>query len=205
GAAARAPSTSPGLVLRSAETEQAHLMLGMPGLVRDDEHRVALEVLNTALGGGLSSRLFQEVREQRGLAYSVYSCATSYADAGQFVVYAGCLPERLGEVAEVTRRVLSEVAEGALSEAEVARAKGAMRGGLVLGLEDTGSRMNRIGRHELDHGRQRSLRESLDKIEAVDRDEVTAVAAEVLTRPLTAAVVGPYRGADELPPALARS
>jgi predicted Zn-dependent peptidase len=204
GDGSTAPSTRPGLALRSADTEQVHLMLGMPGLAREDEHRVALEVLNTALGGGLSSRLFQAVREQRGLAYSVYSGATSYADAGHFAVYAGCQPDRLGEVVEVTRQVLSEVAEGGLSEAEVARAKGAMRGGLVLGLEDTGSRMNRIGRHELDHGRQRSLRESLDRIEAVDRDEVTSVAAEVLTRPLTVAVVGPYQTPDELPPALAR-
>nr|WP_028922928.1 pitrilysin family protein [Pseudonocardia acaciae] len=196
------PTTRPGLTLLGEDTEQAHLMLGVPGLGRDDPHRVALDVLNTALGGGLSSRLFQEVREQRGLAYSVYSGTTNYADAGQLAVYAGCQPDRLGEVVEVTRRVLSEVAGGALTAAEVTRAKGAMRGGLVLGLEDTGSRMNRIGRLEIDHGRQRSLRESLDRIDAVDLDEVATVAAEVLTRPLTAAVVGPYRTVDDLPNAL---
>ncbi|WP_425572290.1 M16 family metallopeptidase [Pseudonocardia eucalypti] len=179
-----------------ADTEQAHLMLGVRGLDRRDERRTALEVLNTALGGGLSSRLFQQVREQRGLAYSVYSATTSYADAGQLAVYAGCQPDRLGEVTSVIREVLDSVAERGLTDAEVARAKGALRGGLVLGLEDSASRMSRIGRHELDYGRQRSIRQTLDAIEAVTPDDVAAIAAEVLNRPLTTAVIGPV---DEAP------
>jgi predicted Zn-dependent peptidase len=187
------------LVLRTEDTEQAHLMLGLRGLDRHDERRAACEVLNTALGGGMSSRLFQQVREQRGLAYSVYSSTTSYQDAGQLAIYAGCQPERLGEVAAVTREVLAEVVAGGLTEAEVNRAKGALRGGLVLGLEDTASRMNRIGRHELDLGRQRPLQQSLRLIDAVGAEEVASVAAEVLTRPLTAAVVGPYESVGELP------
>jgi predicted Zn-dependent peptidase len=191
-----------GLLLHAEDTEQAHLMLGLRGLARQDPRRSALEVLNTALGGGMSSRLFQRVREQRGLAYSVYSSTTSYQQTGEFSVYAGCQPERLGEVVEVTREILAELAADGVTDAELARAKGGLRGGLVLGLEDTASRMNRIGRHELDLGRQRTIEESLDAISAVSAAEVAEVAAEVLARPLTAAVVGPFDSVRELPGSL---
>ncbi|WP_051232089.1 M16 family metallopeptidase [Pseudonocardia asaccharolytica] len=194
--------TGPRLVLRGDDTEQAHLMLGVPALHRHDPRRHALMVLNTALGGGLSSRLFQQVREQRGLAYSVYSAATTYADVGSLSVYAGCAPERLGEVVTVVRGVLDAVAADGLTEAELVRAKGSLRGGLVLGCEDTASRMNRLGRSELDHGRQRSISESLDRIAAVTGDDVSAVARELLSVPQTAAVVGPYAEIDELPAVL---
>jgi predicted Zn-dependent peptidase len=190
------------LALRSDDSEQGHLMLGVPGLNRHDPRRAVLSVLNSALGGGLSSRLFQEVRERRGLAYQVYSSHSSYADAGAFSVYAGCAPERLGEVVGVVRDVLAGVAADGLTEAEVVRAKGSMRGGLVLGLEDTASRMNRLGRSELDHGRQRSIAESLERIEAVTPEQVSALATELLDVPLTAAVVGPYDDESELPGAL---
>ncbi len=187
------------LTVHPDESEQAHVMLGVPGPGRHEPGRATLAVLNTALGGGLSSRLFQQVREQRGLAYQVFSSQVRYADAGAVSVYAGCAPERLGEVVAVVRDVLGDVAANGLTDAEVARAQGSLRGGMVLGLEDTASRMNRIGRSELDHGRQRSLSESLARIEAVTRDEVAAAAAELLTQPLTAAVVGPYDGVDDLP------
>lgn len=192
----------PGLVLRGDDTEQAHLMLGVPGLSRHDPRRTALTVLNTALGGGPSSRLFQQIREQRGLAYSVYSSSIGYADAGSFTVYAGCAPERLDEVAAVIRAVLAEVAVDGLTPAEVVRAQGNLRGGMVLGLEDTPSRMNRLGRSELDHGRQRSIAESLDRISAVTTEQVTELAAELLSAPLTAAVVGPYDEETDLPASL---
>jgi len=147
----------------------------------------------------MSSRLFQQVREQRGLAYSVYSTTAAYADVGLLAVYAGCAPERLGEVAAVIVSLLRAVAAEGLSDAEVARGKGQLRGGLVLGLEDTGSRMSRLGQGELERGRQRSVGESLELIEAVTGEQVAAVAAAVLGRPLTAAVVGPYAAPDELP------
>jgi predicted Zn-dependent peptidase len=192
----------PRLVLRGEDTEQAHLMLGVPGLSRHDPRRTALAVLNTALGGGPSSRLFQQVREQRGLAYSVYSAFTTYADAGSLAVYAGCAPERLDEVVGVVRAVLADVAAGGLTEAEVRRAQGSLRGGLVLGLEGTPSRMNRLGLSELDHGQQRSVAESLEKIAAVTGDEAAEVARELLSVPLTAAVVGPFDDVEELPSAL---
>jgi len=200
-----APATlaaGPRLMLRPEDSEQAHLMLGVPGLARHDPRRTALTVLSTALGGGPSSRLFQQVREQRGLAYQVYSSATGYADAGSFAVYAGCAPERLDEVATVVLDVLATVARDGLTPAEVTRAQGNLRGGMVLGLEDTPSRMNRIGRSELDHGRQRTIGESLDRIAAVTAQDVAAVAKELLTAPLTVAVVGPYDEESDLPGSL---
>jgi predicted Zn-dependent peptidase len=195
-------AAAPRLVLRPDATEQVHLMLGVQGLSRHDPRRSALTVLNTALGGGPSSRLFQQVREQRGLAYSVYSAISAYSDAGSLSVYAGCVPERLDEVATVVRAVLAEVAVDGLTPAELARAQGNLRGGLVLGLEDTPSRMNRIGRSELDHGRQRTIVESLDRITAVTAEQVKALAAQLLTAPLTAAVVGPYDNESDLPDSL---
>ena len=190
------------LALRTEDTEQAHLMLGAPGLSRHDPRRTALTVLGTALGGGPSSRLFQQVREQRGLAYSVYSAVTSHADAGSVAVYAGCAPERLDEVATVVRGVLAEVAADGLGPAELARAQGSLRGGLVLGLEDTPSRMNRLGRSEIDHGRQRTIAESLERIAAVTTDDVARLARELLSGPFTVAVVGPYDSEADLPSAL---
>jgi predicted Zn-dependent peptidase len=194
--------TGPQLVLRSDETEQVHLMLGLPALSRHDPRRTVLTVLSTALGGGPSSRLFQQVREQRGLAYSVYAALAAYSDAGTFSVYAGCAPERVDEVVTVIRGVLADVAASGLTPAEVVRAQGNLRGGLVLGLEDTASRMNRLGRSEIDHGRQRTITESLDRIAAVTPEQVAQLADELLTAPLVAAVVGPYDDETDLSPAL---
>ncbi|MBA2324889.1 MAG: insulinase family protein, partial [Pseudonocardiales bacterium] len=193
------PDRQDRLTVLDEDTEQAHLMLGVRSLDRYDKRCPALEVLNTVLGGGMSSRLFQQIREQRGLAYSVYSATSGYADAGQLVVYAGCQPDRLGEVAALTGEVLARLAADGPTDAELVRAKGALRGGLVLGLEDTASRMHRIGRHELDLGHQRSLATSLRMIADVDPGSVADLAADLLTRPLTAAVVGPYADPDELP------
>jgi predicted Zn-dependent peptidase len=187
------------LALLPDDCEQAHLMIGVPAPARHDPRRPALSVLSTALGGGPSSRLFQQVREERGLAYSVYSATASYADAGSLAVYAGCGPERLGEVAAVVRGVLADVAADGLSGAELARAQGALRGGLVLGSEDTPSRMNRIGRSEVDHGRQRTIGESLERISAVTGEQVADLAGELLAQPLLTAVVGPFDDEDALP------
>jgi predicted Zn-dependent peptidase len=193
---------APRLVLRPEATEQVHVLLGVPGLSRHDPRRSALSVLNTALGGGPSSRLFQQVREQRGLAYSVYSSSVSYSDAGAFSVYAGCAPDRLEEVVTVIQTVLAEVAADGLTPAEVVRAQGNLRGGLLLGLEDTPSRMNRIGRSELDYGHQRTVSDSLDRIAAVTPADVAALACDLLTQPFTAAVVGPFDDAAALPACL---
>src|SRR5262245_56568098 len=137
--------------VRSKDTEQAHLVLGGAGLARDDERRFALAALNNVLGGGMSSRLFQEIREKRGLAYSVYSYTSQYADSGLFAVYAGCAPGKVDEVLVLARDELARVAAEGLTDAEVDRGKGMVKGSLVLGLEDTGSRMSRLGKGELLH------------------------------------------------------
>ena len=134
------------------DTEQANLVLGCHGLSRHDPRRYALGVLSSALGGGMSSRLFQRVREERGLAYSVYSFSSGYADAGQFGVYAGCQPGKADEVLALMIAELDAVAAGELRPDEVERGKGQMRGAIVLGLEDAGSRMTRIGKSEIAYG-----------------------------------------------------
>ncbi|MFF0487763.1 M16 family metallopeptidase [Nocardia sp. NPDC003482] len=194
------PRTSPQLHWMRRDSEQAHLVFGVRAFGRHEgEKRWPLSVLNTILGGGLSSRLFQRIREERGLAYSVYSSVDTFADTGAFSVYLGCQPENLGEVAALARGVLEEVAADGISEAECARAKGSLRGGLVLGLEDSGSRMNRIGRSELSYGNHRSVSETLSRIDAVTTEEVSAVARTLLSRPMGVSVAGPFRRSRELP------
>ncbi len=140
----------------------------------------------------MSSRLFQEVREKRGLAYSVYSFTSHYSDTGTIGVYAGCHPRRAPEVAELCREQLALAAAAGLSDEELERGKGQMRGGLVLGLEDTGSRMTRLGKAELVYGELMTVEEILAGIDAVTLDDTRALAAELLGGPLSLAVVGPY-------------
>ncbi|HJP77237.1 MAG TPA: pitrilysin family protein [Pseudonocardiaceae bacterium] len=189
----------PGLELRTDDTEQAHLMVGVRGLDRHDERRFTLGVLNAALGGGMSSRLFQEIRERRGLAYQVYSSIASYADTGMLSVYAGAHPDRLAALSGVLRTVLADVADNGLTEAEVKRGIGQLRGGLVLGLEDSGSRMSRIGKGELNYSDYLSVEETLRRIESVTVEDVAILARELLHRPFAAAVVGPYAHVEDLP------
>jgi len=161
--------------------------------------RWALSVLNTALGGGLSSRLFQQIRENRGLAYSVYSSVDTFSDAGALSVYAACLPERFDEVVRLTTEVLEGVARDGITEAECRIAKGSIRGGLVLGLEDSASRMHRLGRSELNFGEYRTVDSTLEHIDAVTLDQVNAIARQVLTKPFGAAVLGPHKSKRSLP------
>ncbi|MFI6867000.1 M16 family metallopeptidase [Nocardia sp. NPDC050406] len=194
------PRGNPELLRMYRESEQAHLTFGTRAFGRHEgEKRWPLSVLNTVLGGGLSSRLFQRIREERGLAYSVYSSVDTFADTGAFSVYLGCQPDNLGRVATLAKNVLEEVAEHGITDAECARAKGSLRGGLVLGLEDSGSRMNRIGRSELSYGNHRSVSETLARIDEVTTEEVSAIARTLLSRPFGAAVAGPYRRNRDLP------
>ncbi|WP_436971131.1 M16 family metallopeptidase [Micromonospora coxensis] len=178
------------------ETEQAHVILGCPGIDRTDDRRFALGVLNNVLGGGMSSRLFQEIREQRGLAYSVYSYASQYADSGLFAVYAGCAPGKVDEVLHLTRAELARVAADGITEAELARGKGMSKGSFVLGLEDTGSRMSRLAKGELLYGDLMPVDELLARVDAVTLDDVNTLAAELLSRPMSLAVVGPFGERD---------
>ncbi len=192
-------SGDPTLVMGSRDAEQTHVSLGVRTPGRGWQHRWALSVLHTALGGGLSSRLFQEIREARGLAYSVYSSLDIFADSGALSVYAACLPERFADVMKITTAVLESVARDGITEDECRIAKGSLRGGLVLGLEDSGSRMSRIGRSELNYGAHRSIEHTLRKIEQVTVDEVNAVARRLLNKRYGAAVIGPYSAKRSLP------
>jgi predicted Zn-dependent peptidase len=187
----RVPVQPARVTVRDKDTEQAHLVLGGPGLGRTDERRFALGVLNNALGGGMSSRLFQEIRERRGLAYSVYSYTSQYADAGLFAVYAGCAPGKVDEVLALARAELARVAQDGLTEAEVLRGRGMVKGGLVLGLEDTGSRMSRLGKGELLYPKLLSVDDLLALVDAVTVEQVRAVAADLLARPMSLAAIGP--------------
>jgi predicted Zn-dependent peptidase len=198
-AAAASPPVPPDrIAVREDDTEQAHLMLGMPSVPRGDPRWAAQLVLSTVLGGGTSSRLFQEVRERRGLAYSVYSSATGYSDLGVLSVYVGCAPERLGTAAGVLRTTLADLARDGVTQAELVRARGQLRGEYVLGLEDTSSRMSWLGRRELEVASM-DLADSLARIEAVSREDVAVLAADLFSAPVTAAVVGPYAGVADLP------
>ncbi|MEB8343993.1 M16 family metallopeptidase [Streptomyces endophyticus] len=179
--------------LLGRKTEQAHVILGMPGLARTDDRRWAMGVLNTALGGGMSSRLFQEVREKRGLAYSVYSYTSGFADCGLFGVYAGCRPSQVHDVLKICRDELDQVAQHGISDDEISRAIGQLAGSTVLGLEDTGALMHRIGKSELCWGEQMSVDAMLERISAVTPDEVRAVARDILGQRPSLSVIGPLK------------
>lgn len=191
--AGRSRATKSGEVVLSRAFEQVNMVLGMRGLTRSDPRRYALGVLNAALGGGSSSRLFQEVRERRGLAYAVYSFASSYSDAGTVGVAAGSLPAKSEELLEVVREELGRVAAEGITPEELERGRGQMRGGFVLSLEDTGSRMTRLGEVELFQERLMSIQEVLAALEEVTLAEVHELAAELFGRPETLAIVGPRR------------
>jgi len=188
----RAPRVQGGVRLVPRSTEQANLVLGVPGMARTDDRRYALGVLNSVLGGGMSSRLFQEVREKRGLAYSVYSYASQYADAGLLGVYVGCLPQKVDQVLAICREELARVAEHGITDEELGRGKGALRGGLVLGLEDTASRMGRLAKAELVHGELPSVGELIAAVDEVTLDQVRGVARDLLTVAPSLAVIGPF-------------
>ncbi|EST22946.1 zinc protease [Streptomycetaceae bacterium MP113-05] len=173
------------------KAEQAHLVLGMPGVSRNDERRWALGVLSAALGGGMSSRLFQEIREKRGLAYSTYSFTSGFADCGLFAVYAGCRASQVSDVLKICRDELGQVASDGLTDEEVHRAVGQLSGSTVLGLEDTGALMHRLGKSELCWGEQLAVDEMLTRIAAVTPDDVRAVARDVLTSRPSLSAIGP--------------
>lgn len=185
------PMQTVGLLTR--KTEQAHMFYGMEGVARSDERRFAMGVLASALGGGMSSRLFQEIREKRGLAYSVYAYAQQFAGSGQIGFYAGCNPTKAIEVIEIIREVLADVAENGMSHEEIERAKGAVRGSLVLSQEDSGSRMSRIGKNEIVYGQVMGFDDILKAISRVNSTDVREIASEYLTKSPTLALVGPFK------------
>ncbi|MGH9260937.1 MAG: M16 family metallopeptidase, partial [Acidimicrobiales bacterium] len=171
-------------------TEQAHVAMGWRAVDHFDDDRYALMVGNQILGGGMSSRLFQEVREERGLCYSVYSWASTYADAGCAGIYAGTAPSRVGELLSVVDDEVAKLVASGVTESELAVAKGFIEGSLVLGLEDSGSRMARLGRSLMARDEIVTVDDQLAHIRAVTADDVAAVASRVFGSPRALALVG---------------
>jgi len=187
------PEASGRSMVRRRKTEQAHICIGTNGVSRTDADRFAFGVVNIALGGGMSSRLFQEIREQRGLAYSVYSYHSMYAEAGLFCAYAGTTPTRAQEVVDLIRREVEDVASHGLLQAEFDRAKGHMKGALVLSQEDPGGRMSRLGKSEIGHGEILTLSQMIRRIDAVSLEDARRAAERVLSQPMSLTVLGPFR------------
>ncbi|HLU40918.1 MAG TPA: pitrilysin family protein [Microthrixaceae bacterium] len=187
-----APPPSPlPLHVHHDDTEQAHLALGWRGISHHDEERYAFVLANQVLGGGMSSRLFQEVREERGLCYSVYSWASAYADSGTAGIYAGTAPSRVAELVAVLDDEIAKLVASGVTEEELRVAKGFVAGSLVLGLEDSASRMARLGRSLMARDEIITVDEQLARIDAVTVADVDEVAARVFGGPRSAALIGP--------------
>jgi predicted Zn-dependent peptidase len=178
------------LTIVSRPIEQANILLGVPGITAADDRRSTMAVLNSVLGGGMSSRLFQEIREKRGLAYSVYSFAPGYSDAGLFGLYAGCSPAKAPQVADLLVAEFRRLAASGISVDELERARGQLSGASALALEDSDTRMSRLGRSEITLGEFSDLDESLRRLALVTLDDVAELAAELVAGPLSVAVVG---------------
>ena len=178
------------LVIVHRPIEQANILLGVPGMTAADVRRSTMAVLNSVLGGGMSSRLFQEIRERRGLAYSVYSFAPGYSDSGLFGLYAGCSPAKAGQVAELLVGEFRRIAEGGVTDDELSRAVGQLSGASALALEDSDTRMSRLGRAEITLGEFADLDESLRRLALVTASDVRELAEELASHPLSIAAVG---------------
>ncbi len=186
----------PQVSVVSRETEQSHLVLGGEGLSRDDERRYAFEIMHLVLGGGMSSRLFRTIREERGLAYAVYSFKMPFADVGAWAVYAGTTPAQTPTVLRLVREELEKMATDGVGSDELKRAQGNLRGSLALSLEDPNSRMVRLGRQELTGGEHLSVDERIARVNAVTEADVKLVAEQMLRGPFVMGAVGPFSAAD---------
>lgn len=185
------PAFAAHAVAQHKATEQAHLCLSLPGFSVGHPDIYSLILLNNILGGSMSSRLFQEIREERGLAYSVYSYHSSYKDTGTFTVYTGTSPEHVGEVFDIVSNILYDVSERGITERELVKGKEQLKGSLMLSLESTNSRMNRLGKNELLLGRHLSLDEIIAKIDAVTNETILQVARQLFRNPFAMAMVSP--------------
>lgn len=189
------PLVIPQVVIRNKELEQSHVCLGTSGYQQDHDDRYASYVLNTVLGGSMSSRLFQNVREKRGLAYSVFSGLSAYRDAGSITVYAGCANDAVSELVDVVVAELRKIKDEPLPGAELQRAKDHLKGSLMLSLESTSSRMSNLGRQEIYFDRQSSLDETLQGISSVTEGDVQRVARDLFAEGrLAATVLGAVNG-----------
>jgi predicted Zn-dependent peptidase len=191
----RPPTVAPKILVRNKELEQSHVCLGASSYPQNHDDRYASYVLNTLLGGSMSSRLFQNVREKRGLAYAVFSGLSAYRDAGSFTIYAGCSNEAVGEVIDLVVEELRGIRRTDVPAAELQRAKDHLKGSLMLSLENTASRMSHLARQEIYFDRQFGLDETLQGIERVTADDVRRVAVDLFRDgSLAATVLGNVNG-----------
>jgi predicted Zn-dependent peptidase len=184
------PNFQGGVSFRQKQTEQHHLCLALPGIPLGDKRTYSMSVLNNIIGGGMSSRLFQEIREQRGLAYSVYSYHGAYSDSGLFVIYAGTLPKQSAMLLDVTMDVLSQIAINGVLEDELVRTKEQLKGNFILSSESSSSRMHRMGRNELMLGKHLTMDEVLQKLDSVTIEEIAELASHLFSQPFAIAMVG---------------
>ena len=191
----RPPQVIPQIVIRNKELEQSHVCLGTNGYQQDHADRYSSYVLNTVLGGSMSSRLFQNVREKRGLAYAVFSGLSAYRDAGSMTIYAGCANDAVGELIDVVIAELRRLKDEPLPESDLRRAKDHLKGSLMLNLESTSSRMSHLARQEIYFDRQFGLDETLEGVERVSSDDVRRVAKDLFANgSLAATVLGAVNG-----------
>ncbi|TVX93932.1 M16 family metallopeptidase [Paenibacillus agilis] len=188
--AVEAPAFKSDLLFHQKQTEQNHICMSLPGCSMNDSNLYAMVLLNNIIGGGMSSRLFQEIREKRGLAYSVYSYHSSHIDSGLFTVYAGTAPKQTSDVLELTLEVLQDVTVKGLSDEELRKGKEQLKGSLILSLESTSSRMTRLGKNELMLGRHYTLDEIIARIEAVTQDDVREIVKNMTAQPFAVSMVG---------------
>jgi predicted Zn-dependent peptidase len=201
----------PRLKFQRKDTEQYHVCLGAPGISRSDRRRFAASLLDAILGGSASSRLFQEIREKRGMAYAVYSFVSQYTDTGQIGIYVGTREDNLGEALAIAAEQIGEIASGKLAPRELERAKENLKGRILLSMESTSARMNRLGKALISDSELLSLERLVAEIDAVDAESVCGLAAALLEpERLSAAGIGPseerfLEAVERVTPALARA
>ncbi len=195
---ASVPSVQPTVKVRHRDTEQSHIVFGTEGLTRGDERRFAVTVANHVLGGGMSSRLFREIREDRGLAYAVHAFRMPFLDTGSSAVYVGTTPSQTFEVLKLIRVELDKIMADGITEEELERAKGNIKGSLALSLEDTNGRMTQLGRQELTGVEHLSVDETVAKIEALAHQDILDAARQVYSGPYVLGLVGPFEESDFL-------
>lgn len=178
-------------IVHQKTTEQAHLCIALPGLPVGHEYSYSLTLLNNVLGGSMSSRLFQEIREERGLAYSVYSYHSAYKETGTFTIYTGTAPDQVGQVFDIVSHLLRDIAENGITDKELNKGKEQLKGSLMLSLESTNSRMSRLGKNELLLKRHLSLDEVIAKIDSVNHDTVQTIAQQLFRQKMALAMVSP--------------
>ncbi|WP_353947727.1 pitrilysin family protein [Sporolactobacillus sp. Y61] len=186
-----APLFHPGKIARKKETEQAHICFGFPGVSSSSKASVPLIVMNNILGGGMSSRLFQEIREEKGLAYSVFSFHTAFRDSGLLTVYGGTAADRIGELGENMLNSIQRMIHEGVSKDELDSSKAQIKGNIIFGLESTSGRMSRNAKNELILGHDRPVDQMISEIDAVTVDDVHDIAEKIFQKPYSCSVVSP--------------